>query len=105
VGVAHRVQHGGGALVEAIELPPRQAPGQQGRRQQLALAPDVGDRHRLVGELPAAGRVGVGHEDGRQHAAHPHLVAAEVGRQLGDRPLEQLHEGLVGRRTDVEPDT
>ena len=59
-------------------------------RQQLALAADGGDRHRLVGELDPAGRVGIGDEDRRQHAAHPHLVATEVGRQLGDRPLEQL---------------
>ena len=54
---------GGGALVEAVELPPGEAPGQQRRRDELALAADLGDRHRLLGELHPAGRIGIRDED------------------------------------------
>ena len=104
VGVAHRVDRGHGPLVEAIELPPRQAAGQQRRGDELALAPDLGDRHRLVGELPLARDVLLGHEDGRQHAAHPHLEAPHVRRQLDDRLLEQADEIGIGGLADVEAD-
>ena len=87
---ATAIEHGRGALLELVELPQGQAPGELGGGDQLGAAVGLGDGQRLVGELArGASTSRRGDEHRRQHAAHPHLVALLLGGQRGDRPLHQ----------------
>ena len=108
VGRPPRFAHGGhgdfGSLVESIQLPQGKSLGEVGRGEQFGAAICGGDGERLRCQLLAPCRVVAGDEHGRQHAAHPHLVAAIAVRQRGDRQLHQLDQLWVGGAADVEAD-
>ncbi len=91
-------------LVEFVALRQGEPPSEVGRRDQLAGAVRLGDRQRLGRQLPPPRRVGIGYEDGRQHAADADLIAPLVVRELGDGPLHEVDELGIGGLTDVEPD-